>query len=119
MVGGVGGWPVFMGGGGGTELVFLKGLGWCCSTPSPCVVGLQRKQRVLPALPEEVIKQIRGVLRAVEHMDHPYVDLKARLLWLFTPKPADTCLKLIYRGELGDRRPIQFIEAMLALLPPP
>ena len=34
---------------------------------------------VLPALPEEVIEQIRGVLRAVDYMDHPYVDLKARL----------------------------------------
>ena len=71
---------------------------------------------VLPALPEEVIEHIRGVLRAVEHLDRPYVDLKARLLQLFTPKPADTCLKLIYSGELGDRRPIQLREAMLALL---
>ena len=33
---------------------------------------------VLPALPEEVIEQIRGVLRAVEHLDRPYMDLKAR-----------------------------------------
>ena len=71
---------------------------------------------VLPALPEEVIEQIHGVLCAVEHLDHPYVDLKARLLRLFTPKPADTCLKLIHSWELGDRRPIQLMEAMLALL---
>ena len=35
---------------------------------------------VLPALPEEVIEQIRGMLHAVDHMDCPYVDLKARLL---------------------------------------
>ena len=73
---------------------------------------------ILPALPEEVIEQIRGVLRAVEHLDRPYVDLKARLLRLFTPKPADNCLKLIHGAELGDRRPIQLMEAMLALLPP-
>ena len=32
---------------------------------------------VLLALPEEVIEQVRGVLRAVEHLDCPYVDLKA------------------------------------------
>ena len=69
-------------------------------------------------LPAEVIGQIRGVLRAVEHLDRPYVDLKARLLKLFTPKPADNCLKLIHGPELGDRRPIQLMEAMLALLPP-
>ena len=51
---------------------------------------------ILPALSEEVIEQIRGVLHAVEHLDHPYMDLKARLLRLFTPKPADNCLKLIH-----------------------
>ena len=72
---------------------------------------------ILPALPEEVIGQIHGVLRAVEHLDRPYVDLKARLLKLFTPKPVDNCLKLIHGLELGDRRPIQLMEAMLALLP--
>ena len=41
---------------------------------------------VLPALPEEVVEQIRGVLRAVDHLDLPYVDLKARLLQLLTPQ---------------------------------
>ena len=44
---------------------------------------------ILPALPEEVIEQICGVLHAVEHLDRPSVDLKARLLKLFTPKPAN------------------------------
>ena len=73
---------------------------------------------VLPALPEEAIEQIRGVLRTVDHLDRPYVDLKARLLRLLTPKPADMCLKLINGGELSDRRPTQLIETMLALLPP-
>ena len=46
------------------------------------------------------------------------MDLKARLPRLFTPKPADNCLKLIHSAELGNRRPIQLKEAMLALLPP-
>ena len=50
------------------------------------------------------------MLGAVDNMDHPYVDLKA--------KSADTCLKLIHGRELGDRRPTQLMEAMLALLPP-
>ena len=67
---------------------------------------------------QEVLEQISGVLRAVEHLDRPYVDLKARLLRLFTPKPAYNCLMLIHGAELGDRRPIQLMEAMLALLPP-
>ena len=73
---------------------------------------------VLPALQEEVIEQIRGVLRAVDHLDCPYVDLKARLLQLLTPRLADTCHKFIHGRELGKRRPTQLMETMLALLPP-
>ena len=72
----------------------------------------------LPALPEEVIEQVRGVLHMVHKLDRLYVALKARLLQLLTPKPAYTCLKLIFSGELGDRRPSQLMETMLALLPP-
>ena len=37
---------------------------------------------------------------------------------LFTPKPLDLCQKIIHGGELGDRRPFQLMETMLALLPP-
>ena len=44
--------------------------------------------------------------------------LKVRLLDLFTPKPMDQSLKLSFGGELGDRRPSQLMEYMLALLPP-
>ena len=44
--------------------------------------------------------------------------LKVRLLDLFTPKLMDQFLKLSFGGELGDRRPSQLMEYMLALLPP-
>ena len=71
----------------------------------------------LPALPEVVIEQIHGVLRAVNHLDRLYLALKARLLDLLTLKLADTCLKLIFGSELGDRRLSQLMETMLALLP--
>ena len=71
----------------------------------------------LPALPEEVIEQIRGVLQTVKKLDSPCLALKARLLDLFTPKPKDQCFKLIFRGELSNRRPSQLMESMLALLP--
>ena len=37
---------------------------------------------------------------------------------LFTPKPLDLCQKIINGGDLGDRRPSQLMEDMLALLPP-
>ena len=68
---------------------------------------------VLPELPEEVIEQIRGTLHAAD----PYRALKIQLLDLFTPKPLDQCQKIIHSSELGDRRPSQLMESMLALLP--
>ncbi len=48
---------------------------------------------ILPALSEEVIEQIRGVLHAVDDIPDPYMALKACLLELFTPKPPDQCQK--------------------------
>ena len=45
------------------------------------------------------------VMRAIDHLDCPYMDLKARLLRLLTPKPADICLKLIHGGELRKGGP--------------
>ena len=41
---------------------------------------------VLPALLEEVIEQVHGVLPMVYYLDRPYVALKARLLQLLTPQ---------------------------------
>ena len=73
---------------------------------------------VLPALPEEVIEQVRGILHAINNIADPYRALKVRLLDLFTPKPLDLCQKIIHGCELGDRRPSQLMETMLALLPP-
>ena len=73
---------------------------------------------VLPALPEEVIKQLRGILHTVNNIAHPYRALKTKLLRRFTPKPLDLCQRIIIGGELGDRSPGQLMESMLALLPP-
>ena len=44
---------------------------------------------VLPALPEEVTEQVRGILHAVDDIADPYRALKVRLLDLFTPKPPE------------------------------
>ena len=81
-------------------------------------VNLQTFDLVLPALPEEVIEQVRAILHAVDNIANPYRALKARLLDLFTPKPLDLCQKIIHSGELSKRRPSHLMEAMLALLPP-
>ena len=73
---------------------------------------------VLPALPEDVIEQVLALLHAVDDIADPYRALKVRLVELFTPKPLDLAQKIIFGGELGDRRPSQLMETMLALLPP-
>ena len=59
-----------------------------------------------------MVEQIRGVLGLVYDLDRPDVALKVRLLDLLTPKPADTCLKLLFGC---DRRPSQLMETMLAI----
>ena len=47
------------------------------------------------------------------------MDLKARLLKIYTPNPLDQCFKILYAAELqGDRRPSQLLESLLALLAP-
>ena len=73
---------------------------------------------VLPALPEEVIEQLHGILHTVEDITDPYRALMTKLLSCFTPKPLDLCQRIINGGELGDRSPGQLMESMLALLPP-
>ena len=73
---------------------------------------------VLPALPEEVIEQLHGILHTIDDIDNPYRALKTKLLSRFTPKPLDLCQRIINGSELGDRSPGQLMETMLALLPP-
>ena len=73
---------------------------------------------VLPALPEEVIEQLRSILHTVDDIADPYRALKTKLLTKFTPKPLDLIQRIINGGELGDRSPGQLMESMLALLPP-
>ena len=73
---------------------------------------------LLPALPEEVIEQVRRVLHTDDDIPDPYPTNKARLMEFFTPKPLDQCQKIIFGPELGNRRRSQLLETMLALLPP-
>lgn len=72
----------------------------------------------LTTLPEDVIEQVCAILHAVDDIPDPYRALKVQLVNLFTPKPLDLVQKIIHSGELGDRRPSQLMESMLALLPP-
>ncbi|MBM3938995.1 MAG: hypothetical protein FJ333_10155 [Sphingomonadales bacterium] len=71
----------------------------------------------LPALPEETLDHVKSVLRASATSDDPYQLLKDRLTHLYTPDDLDLTYKILSVAELGDRRPSQLMETMLALLP--
>lgn len=76
-----------------------------------------RYQKVLPALPKDVIEKVRGILHVARNIQDPYNALKARLLELYTPSDLDLVTKLLRGGELGGRRPSDLMEEMLASLP--
>lgn len=73
---------------------------------------------VLPALAEDILDRVSGVLAAAIRAVDPYELLKDRLLELFTPDEFDRINSLLFAAELGDRRPSDMMDWMLATLPP-
>jgi len=72
---------------------------------------------VLPALSDEILDQLGGVLRSASVVRDPYLSLKNRLLEMFQPAKLDLMNQLIWGPELGGRKPSLMMESMLALLP--
>lgn len=72
---------------------------------------------VLPALADDTLEQLGGVLRLAGRVADPYQVLKERLVELYSPAVIDLMYQLIWGAELGGRRPSQMMESMLALLP--
>jgi len=72
---------------------------------------------ILPALSDDALDQIDGVLQAADQLRDPYTALKTRLLEIYTPAKLDLMNKLIYGPELGGQGPSQLIDSMMALLP--
>ena len=73
---------------------------------------------VLPALSEDILDRIEGVLAAVDVLANPYLALKERLMEMFSVDSMDRMYGLLYAAELGDRRPSQMMDDLLAMLPP-
>jgi len=61
--------------------------------------------------------QVGGVLRAAGQLRDPYRALKDKLVSLFAPNKLDQVNSVIYGPELGNRRPSQLLETMMAQLP--
>lgn len=72
---------------------------------------------VLPSLPDDALEHVKSVLRAAYTSADPYVLLKERLIQLYSPDDLDLTYKILNTSELGDRKPSQLMESMLALLP--
>jgi hypothetical protein len=73
---------------------------------------------VLPALSEDILDRIESVLAAVDELPDPYETLKGRLMEMFVVDSMDRMYGLLYAAELGDRRPSQMMDDLLAMLPP-
>jgi len=73
---------------------------------------------VLVALPVTTLKSIRDVVRTADNAADPYEQIKQRLLNSFAPSTWQLVYKIIHHPQLGDMRPSQLMDSMMALLPP-
>jgi hypothetical protein len=71
---------------------------------------------VLTALPQHVIVSVLDVVRSAATAASPFSDLKARLLGGYTQTKWARMFQLIHHPGLGDQRPSQLMDKMLALL---
>jgi hypothetical protein len=71
---------------------------------------------VLTALPQHVIVSVIDVVRTAHTAASPFSDLKARLLSGYTVSKWARMYQLIHHPGLGDQRPSQLMDKMLALL---
>jgi len=71
----------------------------------------------LAALSDDTLEQVRSILHAVNTLQDPYADLRARLIELYTPNDLELVFRLLHAPDIGDRRPSQMMETLLAMLP--
>jgi hypothetical protein len=71
---------------------------------------------VLTALPQHVIVSVLDVVRSAATATAPFTDLKTRLLGGYTQTKWSCMFQLIHHPGLGDQRPSQLMDKMLALL---
>jgi len=89
------------------------------STFETCYVVASRMKfnLVLAALADDTLEQVRSVLHAVNTLADPYGVLRDRLVELYTPNDLELIFRLLHAPDIGDRRPSQLMESLLAMLP--
>jgi len=73
---------------------------------------------IIKALPEDVMDRAAAIVENPDLCADPYGALKARLLEAFQIDPWESCARLLHFRELGEMRPSEMMDAMLALHKP-
>lgn len=82
------------------------------------VESRMRFNLVLPSLSEEMLDRVRAVVDYPDQLADPYAALRGRLLEVFEPDIWENYSRILHFREIGDQKPSQVMDGMLALLPP-
>ena len=75
-----------------------------------------RFELLLPNLQEDLVEQLRSILRTADSMEDPYTALKTELLQQFAPNIQQQLNGILYGPELGGQPPSMLMRGMLNLL---
>jgi hypothetical protein len=73
---------------------------------------------VLVQLPAKARTSVREIVRAADTLDDPYEQVKTKLTASYTKSRWRLVFELFDHPDLGDRRPSELMDALLALLSP-
>jgi len=76
----------------------------------------QRFNLVLPYLSEDALDGVSALVELPHLVQFPYLALRERLLQMYQPDPWEQAGRLLSFRELGDLKPSQLMNSMLALL---
>jgi len=72
---------------------------------------------VLTSLSEDTLGRIKAIVEMPDQLQAPYECLKERLIEIYQPDVWECAARLLHMRELGDLKPSQLMDDMLALLP--
>lgn len=72
---------------------------------------------VVAQLQEETLQHVQSIVEAPEMLERPYQVLKLRLLEAYQPDKWELVSRILHFREMGDQKPSQLMDQMLAILP--
>jgi len=81
------------------------------------VEELMKYHLVLPTLSGDTLTRVAAVVNNPHVLPTPYSTLKARLLEVYRPDTWELTSQILHYRELGDLKPSQLMDELLALLP--